>query len=149
MSWIFIVLAHWNNSLHIDMSPYLDTLSWFPSQPVRSHQDFLVRELLLTRKLLNQGFLLVKWKSSFRKFYGRHHDLINHYGISVSQMTKTKGFSHIQNWRWLKYILYHMNTRFCIWSAVSTNEFLYLDTGWLTNIFMISWVWMQNIYIFK
>jgi len=29
-------------------------------------------------------FLLVKLKSSLRKFYGRHH---NRYGISVSQMT--------------------------------------------------------------
>jgi hypothetical protein len=28
--------------------------------------------LLLTRQPLNQGFLLVKLKSSFRKFYGRH-----------------------------------------------------------------------------
>jgi hypothetical protein len=43
---------------------------------------------MLTRKLLNQGFLLVKLKSSLRKFYGRHHDLIDRYGISVSQMTK-------------------------------------------------------------
>jgi hypothetical protein len=31
--------------------------------------------LLLTLKLLNQGFLLVKMKSSLRKCYGRHHDL--------------------------------------------------------------------------
>jgi hypothetical protein len=45
------------------------------------------RELLLTRMLLNQGFLLVKLKSSLRKFYGRHHDLVDRYGISVSQMT--------------------------------------------------------------
>ena len=37
-----------------------------------SYQDFLDRGLLLTRKLLNQGFLLVKLKSSLRKFYGRH-----------------------------------------------------------------------------
>jgi hypothetical protein len=29
LSWIFIVLAYWNNSLRIDMSPYSDTLSWF------------------------------------------------------------------------------------------------------------------------
>jgi hypothetical protein len=28
--------------------------------------------LPITRKLLNQGFLLVKLKSSLRKFYGRH-----------------------------------------------------------------------------
>ena len=32
-----------------------------------SYQDFLDRRLLLTRKLLNQGFLLVKLKSSLRK----------------------------------------------------------------------------------
>ena len=50
-----------------------------------SYQDFLDRGLLLTRKLLNQEFLLVK--SSLRKFYGHHHDLIGRYGISVSQMT--------------------------------------------------------------
>ena len=29
LSWIFIVLAHWNISLRIDMSPHLDTLSRF------------------------------------------------------------------------------------------------------------------------
>ena len=40
-------------------------------------QDFLDRGLLLTRKLLNQWFLLVKFKSSLRKFYGRHHGLVD------------------------------------------------------------------------
>jgi hypothetical protein len=40
--------------------------------------------LLLTRKILNQGFLLVKLKSSLRKFYGRHHDLVDRFGISVT-----------------------------------------------------------------
>ena len=40
--------------------------------------DVLDIGLLLTRKLLNQGFL-VKLKSSLRKFYGRHHD----FGINV------------------------------------------------------------------
>ena len=33
-----------------------------------SYQDFLRRRLLLTRKLLNQGFLLIKLKSSCRTF---------------------------------------------------------------------------------
>jgi hypothetical protein len=49
--------------------------------------NFLDIGLLLTRKLLNQGFILVKLKSSLRKFYGRNHDLIDRNGISVSQMT--------------------------------------------------------------
>jgi hypothetical protein len=30
---------------------------------------------------------LVKLKSSLRKLYGRHHDLVDRYGISVSQIT--------------------------------------------------------------
>jgi hypothetical protein len=47
-----------------------------------SYQDFLDRGLLLTRR-----FLLVKLKSSLRKFYSRHHNLVDRYGISVSQMT--------------------------------------------------------------
>ena len=29
LSWIFIVLAHWNNSPRIDMSLHIDTLFWF------------------------------------------------------------------------------------------------------------------------
>ena len=29
LRWIFIVIAHWNNSSWIDMSPHSDTLSWF------------------------------------------------------------------------------------------------------------------------
>ena len=52
-----------------------------------SYKDFLDRGLLLTRRLMNQGFLLVKLKSSLRKFYGRHHDLVDRYGISVLHMT--------------------------------------------------------------
>ena len=55
------------------------------SRACGSYQDFLDRGLLLTRKLLNQGFLLVK--SSLRKCCGRHHDLVDRYRISVSQMT--------------------------------------------------------------
>jgi hypothetical protein len=51
------------------------------SRECGSYQDFLDRVLMLTRKLL------VKLKSSLRKLYDRHHDLIDHYGISVSQMT--------------------------------------------------------------
>ena len=32
-------------------------------------------------------FPLVKLKSSLRKFYGGHHDLVGRYGILVSEMT--------------------------------------------------------------
>ena len=66
--------------------PYISQLIRY-SRACGSYQGFLHREMLLTRKLLNQWFFLVKLKSSHRKYYGRHHDLIDHYGISVSQMT--------------------------------------------------------------
>jgi hypothetical protein len=52
------------------------------SRACGSYQDFRDLELLLTRKLLNHGFLLVKLKSSLRKFYARHNDLVDRYGIS-------------------------------------------------------------------
>ena len=66
---------------------------WYIFQLIRysracgSYQDLLDICLLLSRKLLNQGFLLVKLKSSFWKLYGHPHDLVDRYGISVSQMT--------------------------------------------------------------
>jgi hypothetical protein len=65
---------------------YISELIRYPGS-CGSSQDFLDRGLLLTGKLLNHGFLLVKLKSSLRKFYGSHHDLVDRYGISVSQMT--------------------------------------------------------------
>ena len=54
------------------------SLSWcdFPELVVL-FRIFMNRGLLLTRKLLNQGFLLVKLKSSLRKINGRHHDLVD------------------------------------------------------------------------
>ena len=51
-----------------------------------SYYDFLDGGLLLTMKLLNLGFLLVKLKTSQRMLYCRNPDLVNCYAISVSQM---------------------------------------------------------------
>jgi len=45
--------------------------------------DFPGRELLLTRKLLTQGFFVVKVKSPHGKFYDRRHDLVNCCKISI------------------------------------------------------------------
>jgi hypothetical protein len=52
--------------------------------PITIFLDIL---LLLTRRLLNQGFLVVKLKSLLGKFCGRYHDLVYGYIIAVSQMT--------------------------------------------------------------
>ena len=50
------------------------------------YHDFLHKGLLLTRKLLRQGLLVVKLKSSLRNNECRHHELVNRCGLSVSQM---------------------------------------------------------------
>jgi hypothetical protein len=65
---------------------YISQLIWY-SRACDSYQDFLYRGLPPTKKLLTQGFLLSTLKSSLRKFYGHHHDLVDRYGISVLQMT--------------------------------------------------------------
>ena len=63
--------------------PAVHTYRVYISQLIRycrvcgSYKDLLDRELLLTRKLLNQWFLLVKLKPSLRKSYGRYHDLVD------------------------------------------------------------------------
>jgi len=55
--------------------PAAPTFEVYISQLIRysracgSYQDFLDRGLLLTRKLFNQGFLLVKLKSSLRRYW--------------------------------------------------------------------------------
>jgi hypothetical protein len=51
------------------------------SRAFGSYLNFLDRVLLLTRKLLTLVFLMIKMTLSPRKFYDRHHDLVNRYGI--------------------------------------------------------------------
>ena len=52
-----------------------------------SYQDLIDSGLQLTIKLLSQVFLRERLESSLRKFFGRYHDLVDRYEISISQMT--------------------------------------------------------------
>ena len=52
------------------------------------YNDFLDRSRLLTEKLLRQGFENHRLQSYLRKFYGRHHELVDRYNISVSQLSE-------------------------------------------------------------
>ena len=47
---------------------------------------FIVRVRRLFSKLLKQGYLVERLKSSFRKFYGRNGDLIQQYEVSLLRM---------------------------------------------------------------
>ena len=104
---------------------------------------------MLTRKLLKQEFLLVKVKSSLRKCYGHHHDMVDHYGISVSQWqpicsTYCKHFTVFYSFT-TYYQVCNYNTMTCITSgsgstdpSVSTRVHpgLYMDSCYLTFSFI-------------
>ena len=51
-----------------------------------SYECFILRVARLSSKLLGQGYVMERLKSSLRKFYGRSGDLIKHYEVSLSQM---------------------------------------------------------------
>jgi hypothetical protein len=42
---------------------------------------------VLAQKLLKQGYLAARVKSSLQKLYGLHHNLVDRYEISISEMT--------------------------------------------------------------
>ena len=51
-----------------------------------AYSDFLVRSRLLTSQLLGQGDNRFKFITTFKKFYGRHYDLIGKFQQSVTHM---------------------------------------------------------------
>ena len=52
----------------------------------RKYTDFVYRAKLLTNKLLKQGYAVRRLRSSLQKFYGRHHELVDKYGATISNM---------------------------------------------------------------
>ena len=57
------------------------------SRVCAQYSDFLDRAQLLTQKLLKQGYVAPRLKSLLQKLYGHHHNLVDRYEISISQMT--------------------------------------------------------------
>ena len=86
-------------NFHITNFPFLSSnipsspaYGVFISQLIRyaracsSYECFILRAARLSSKLLGQGYVMERLKSSLRKFYGRYGDLIKHYEVSLSQM---------------------------------------------------------------
>ena len=86
-------------NFHITHFPFLSSniptspaYGVFISQLIRyaracsSYGCFILRATRLSNKLLEQGYVKERLKSSLRKFYGRYGDLIKQYEISLSQM---------------------------------------------------------------
>ena len=51
-----------------------------------NYQDFMELGNVLTTKLLSQGYQKPKLVATLKKFYGRHHDLVNPYNVAVSRI---------------------------------------------------------------
>ena len=51
-----------------------------------NYQDSMERGKVLTTKLLSQGYQKTKLVATLKKFYGRHHDLVNPYNVAVSRI---------------------------------------------------------------
>ena len=97
-------------NFHITNFPFLSSnipsspaYGVFISQLIRyvrassSYECFILRATRLSSKLLGQGYVMERLKSSLRKFYGRYGDLIKHYEVSLSQMLHDiLGHNHIQ-----------------------------------------------------
>ena len=86
-------------NLHITNFPFL--ISNIPSSPAygvlisqfiryaracSSYECFIQRATRLSNKLLGQGYVKERLKSSLRKFYGRYGDLIKQYEVPISRM---------------------------------------------------------------
>ena len=51
-----------------------------------SYSDFLIRHRALVKRLLSQGYKVNRFSNTFKKFYGRHTDLVGQYKKNVCQM---------------------------------------------------------------
>ena len=84
-------------SINIPSSPAYGV---FISQLIRyaracsSYECFILRAMRLSNKLLGQGYVKERLKSSLRKFYGRYGDLTKQYEVPLSRMLHSGWWPH-------------------------------------------------------
>ena len=61
-----------------------------------SHECFILRTVRLSNKLLGQGYVKERLRSSLRKFYGRYGDFIQQYEVPLSRMLHDMDDDHLQ-----------------------------------------------------
>ena len=112
-----------NATMNIYVGDSKQTYGVFISQLIRyaracsSYECFILRAARLSSKLLGQGYVMERLKSSLRKFYGRYGDLIKHYEVSLSQMLHDiLGHDHIQ-WH-TQLIRHYTNLRTYYWTLL-------------------------------
>ena len=76
----------------LKQSTQLPTYGVFISQLIRyaracqDYTDVLYCARILKNRLLGQGYVATRLKSSLQKFYGCHHELVDRYGVSICAM---------------------------------------------------------------
>ena len=93
-SWV--VMFHLRRPMAFVSLSLYDTplgISWY--------ECFILRARRLSSKLLKQGYLVERLKSSFRKFWGRYGDLIEQYEVSLSRMLNE--ILTLDQFHWLPY----------------------------------------------
>ena len=82
-------IEHFVMSSNIPSAP---TYGVYASQLIRyarccsNYSDFLSRHRALVTRLLSQGYKVNRLSNTFKKFYGRHTDLVGQYKKNVCQM---------------------------------------------------------------
>ena len=93
-----------------------------------SNGCFILRAARLSSKLLRQGYVVERLKSSLKKFYGRYGVLIKHYEVSLSKWRHDiLGHDHIQ---WHPQLIRHY-----------TYLRMYYRTGFNTDVELITEFW--------
>ena len=132
-------------NFHITNFPFLSSniptspaYGVFISQLIRyartcfSYGCFILRATRLSNKLLEQGYIKERLKSSLRKFYGRYGDLIKQYEVSLSQMLNDIPWTdHIQWQPSSDQTLYRMRpfTEFWVVSIEHLRRLWHADRG--------------------
>ena len=90
---IFLCFSDYGNPLisHLMEHTYLN-LSDLQEYATRL-KILMIGNSVISRKLLNQGFLYHKLRETFAKFYNRHFDFIEHFNSSLIKLIE-EGISH-------------------------------------------------------
>ena len=133
-------------NFHITNFPFLSSnipsspaYGVFISQLIRyaracsSYECFILRARRLSSKLLKQGYLVERLKSSFRKFYGRYGDLVEQYGVTLSRMLKD---ILILDQQWPPYQF-----------RLSTNFMTFIPSLTFTELWVVSMEHLQRVWL--
>ena len=76
----------WSSDWSIKREPFFNDTQFYQGYRREADIKKRLRATRLSNKLLEQGYVKERLKSSLRKFYGRYGDLIKQYEVSLSQM---------------------------------------------------------------